>query len=146
MSNQRPFEIGDMLIIETPSMIIDNPPPPEKYTAECSKVFSDGMIRVRYNSYINNHDCTVIFDRDGNAIDGHDRIVVIRKPRKGNAESRAIVAMLAREYHNYLLYTLEIWRGLTAQDIGAKQYWVQRKKGAFNIKGRTFEKAKSMLQ
>jgi len=98
----RPFKSGDILIIETPSVIIDNPPPPEKYTAECTKVFSDGMIMVRYKSHINNHDITAIFNANGESIDGHDVIKTIRKPQKGGKEARGIVSMLCKEYRRFL--------------------------------------------
>lgn len=90
----RPFAVGDMLIIEEPSMIIDNPPPPEKYIAECNNVLIDGTIVVRYKS-----GAKYLYDELGHAIDGHNFIKTIRAPRHGSKEARDIVAMIYRRLH-----------------------------------------------
>lgn len=134
----RPFAAGDILIIETPSMVIDNPPPPEKYTAECTKVFNDGFIAVTYKSYINRHDITIIFNADGESIDGHDVIKVIRAQRKGCKEARDIVAMLGKQ--------ARIAKNLQARELGwkfLKEFY--RNGGIKNYGVVIFESAKSML-
>jgi len=83
-------------------MIIDNPPPPEKYTAECTKVFSDKHVMVSHKSHINQHDIAAIFNADGESIDGHDVIKTIRRSQNGGKEARGIVSMLCKEYRRFL--------------------------------------------
>jgi len=79
------------------------------------------------------------------------KITCVRKPRKGSAEARAIVAMLAKrlQLHYYDVYDYWMDNAINGDKKQAeKEYWHERKNGMFNGHDSfvCFQKAKSMLK
>jgi len=86
-TNLRPFEVDDFVVLSD---------------GRIGHV--TGIISDKFEVVINENNRELIhFDLDCHALNDIElTIKTIRKPRKGNAESRAIVAMLASEYRQYL--------------------------------------------
>jgi len=135
MSKQRPFEKGDLAISKTHGIGVT------QYIDEnCPTIlFKNKMVAFWERGFLS-------------IDDEKPDIVCIRKPRKGNTESRAIVAMSGRLYHKSLLSFLKAWIyfcGEKDRDLAIKNYWETRKKGGFNEQNANylhFVKAKAMLR
>jgi hypothetical protein len=125
----RPFEVGDMVIL------VNN---------EVGIISSLAMKQMPFVEFEN-----------GDYFHFHENnIKTIRTPRQGSTESRAIVAMLAREYKKSLAEILKTWINLYEtnfdnEEDAKKDYWKKRKSLIFTLHNYTYKcyiKAKSMLK
>ena len=126
--NNRPLEVGDMVVIRNRGKISEG---------LIAGVYKH-RIAVRFNNKAGCQEYVISTMRNSANKDSDcNKVICIRKPRKGNAESRAIVAMLAIECRKALSvkkqdYESEFKRGARCKDKTSKL--------------RLYEKAKSMLK
>lgn len=128
MSKQRPFEKGDLVFSK-------------KYGAGIVVSIKDNTGGIDFQS----GEKKMIYSLESGvlAFSNFDVIKAIRQPRKGNAESRAIVAMLAREKRITLI---DMSRHYTEEGREGA-YWEKRKSDNNRWDcGRHYQKAKSMLK
>jgi len=138
--SKRLFEKGDLVVSKTYGVGV---------------VHGSNTAREIKNPTIDFDGQYVTFYGDGRLCKSDEKpdIVCIRKPRKGSAEARDIVAMLAREYRKVFIHNLQvaISNDLFVDDGSEyeKEFWRLVKKGTrFSgvIQKKLYDKAKSMLK
>jgi len=126
----RPFEVGDMVVLTTK----------EKGIVFSINNWGHFPVKIRLNDRV----LSVMTDGTTGTL-GRQFIKTIRTPRKGSKEARDICAMLS---HDRKLYLSEIRKHWNNENVFGVLYWEKRKAGMFNSHGSflRLEKAKSMLK
>jgi len=134
MSNQRPFAVGDLAVSKTYGVGIVH-----------------GGVKTAWkikNPTIDFGGQYVTFYGDGRLCMSDEKpdIVCIRKPCKGNAESRAIVAMLLRRFRKFVRFYIFVSCGFQRPNDNEqiKHYYAHWKEHHYLY--RCYDTAKSMLK
>ena len=89
MRNKRPFEVGDLVVVNNRG---------RHKNGNIIRIDKHRMLVVFRNNPVGVYYILNTLRCSENKNSNCHKITCVRKPKKGNAESRAIVAMLARRY------------------------------------------------